>query len=1236
MKKIFLLLIFTFCYLGCATYETKYAQKFTAKTSENKKKIAHTLYLIGDAGLSPKNDLNAPLKLFKARLDKASENSTAIFLGDNIYPSGFPDKEQSITEYNLAKNHLDAQLKTLESFKGYSLFIPGNHDWYSDGLVGLKRQEKYIESKLEQKDPFLPENGCPIDVLKVSDDLAVIVIDTEWYMTNWDKHPTINDDCEIKSRAMFWEEVEKRIKKNRDKTTVIALHHPMFTYGPHGGQYSLKQQLFPVGNKVPLPVLGSVVNVLRKTTGASPADIQNKRYNEFKNRMVTLAQFSDKVIFVSGHEHTLQYIKEFGIPQIISGSGAKQSVARVLNGSEFASSQLGYAILDIFEDGSSRVRYYGVDENLKEALLFETDVLPPHDLSNLEKYPNNFPPKVSASIYSEAETDKSGFYKKLWGNRYRELYSTKVLAPTVNLDTLFGGLVPVRKGGGNQSKSLRLRHESGKEYVMRALRKVPEIYLQAMVFKNEYLVDDLQDTYIKEFIQDFYTGSHPYAPFVTATLSDAVGIYHSNPKLYYISKQSALLDYNNEFGDQLYMIEEHAGDGHGDLASFGYSNTLVSTDDLLNNLREDEKYDVDARLYARARLFDMVLGDWDRHVDQWRWAEFKHNNSKKITYKPVPRDRDQVFSIMGDGAFMNIATRLIPALRLMEGFNENIRSVEGFNSSPRTYVLDMAVLSETTKTQWLKEAAYIQEHLTAEVIDKAFLQFPEEIKDASLIALKQNLLSRINNLEETAIDYYKVLNKNAVVVGTDKDDWFDIEKPNKETVIVSAYRNIGGEKKKLFFKKAFKHQDTKEIWIYGLDDTDKFEIKGEYRSKIKIRIIGGNDKDTYYVDHGKNVNIYDHKSRKNNFDAVTGAKIKLTDNYKINTYQPLKIRNSFNQILPNIGFNPDTGVKLGVKNTYTHNSLVQNPYTQRHMVSANYFFATSGLELDYKGEFAYAVGKANLEIAALFTSPNYAINFFGVGNQTKNVDDDFGLNFNRVRLATIKLAPSLVWRGDLGSSVKAGISFEAIEVEKTENRFINTFYNENNIDNSKTFGGVHAQYTFENADNPAFNTMGMSSSIAVGYKKEINGDGGFGYIIPSLSINHRLIPSGDLVLATKLKAHFNIGNDFQFYQAASIGGENGLRGYRNERFVGKKAFYQNTDLRLHLGKLKTGIFPSSIGVYGGFDYGRVWNPNEDSNIWHTSYGGGVFLNASGLASLRVALFNSVEGPRFSFGLGFGF
>ncbi|WP_425234682.1 metallophosphoesterase [Ulvibacterium sp.] len=324
MKKYYLVIVLLLFISSCATYKTKYLEGTGLSNTPTNKQVSHTFYLIGDAGLSPMGDMNPALRMFKNRLDKADKNSTAIFLGDNIYPAGLPDPKDDAISYKTAANHMDAQLGTLQNYKGRPLFIPGNHDWYNEGLEGLERQEDYIKEKLKQKDPFLPENGCPLETIEISEDLVVIVIDTKWYLTNWDKHPKMNDKCDIKSRDKFLLELADEIKDNRQRTTLIALHHPIFSYGPHGGQFSFRQQLYPDNGNFPLPFLGSLANLLRKTTGASMEDLQNKRYRELRNRITTLAQYSEKVIFASGHEHTLQYIVEKGLPQIVSGSGAKK------------------------------------------------------------------------------------------------------------------------------------------------------------------------------------------------------------------------------------------------------------------------------------------------------------------------------------------------------------------------------------------------------------------------------------------------------------------------------------------------------------------------------------------------------------------------------------------------------------------------------------------------------------------------------------------------------------------------------------------------------------------------------------------------------------------------------------------------------------------------------------------------------------------------------------------------
>ncbi|MGB0891822.1 MAG: metallophosphoesterase [Flavobacteriaceae bacterium] len=830
---------------GCATYKAQFSKEKTAITVKNDSDISHSFYLIGDAGNSNLGSVSPALSYLDKHISKSDKNSTLLFLGDNVYETGIPSKKSK--EYPLAKHRIEAQTSIAKKFAGRSIFIPGNHDWYN-GLDGLKREEKLVEKALG-KNSFLPENGCPLKKVNISKDVVLIIVDTHWYVTNWDNHPKINDNCEIKTRVKFFDEFKGLIKKARGKTTIIAMHHPMFTNGPHGGYYSLKSHMSP------LPILGTVKNVLRKTTGITNTDLQNKKYNELKKRVVTLAQENDKTIFVSGHEHSLQYIVEDNIPQIISGSGSKSSATKLAGAAKFTYGSQGFAKLDIYKDGSSSVAFYSVKD---DKIVYQTNVLTPNKKKKFTTYPDRKITEKSASVYTDKEVTKGGLYKLFWGDRYRKYFGTKVTAPTVNLDTLFGGLKPVRKGGGNQSKSLRLKDKKGSEYVMRALRKNAVQYLQAVAFRDQYIEGQFDDTYTEGLLLDVFTGSHPYAPFTIGTLSDAVGIYHTNPVLYYIPKQNALGSYNSDFGDELYMIEERAASGHGDKASFGFSNKVISTDDLLKNIAKNEKHKIDEAAYIKARLFDMLIGDWDRHEDQWRWATFKENGY--TIYRPIPRDRDQAFGIMGDGFLLGTATSLIPALRAMKAYSKDLKSPKWFSQSP--YPLDMALINQSDKKVWDDQVTLITSNLTDKIIDNAFNYFPKEVQDETIQTIKKKLQGRRKNLQKISDDYFHHINKFQVIKGTGKDDLFEIERlPNGQTK-VTGYRIKKGEKGTTFHKRTYNKSQTKEIWIYGLDDDDKFIVKGNGDNLIKLRIIGGQNNDIYNIINGKRVKIYDHKSKK--------------------------------------------------------------------------------------------------------------------------------------------------------------------------------------------------------------------------------------------------------------------------------------------------------------------------------------------------------------------------------------
>jgi hypothetical protein len=703
--------------------------------------------------------------------------------------------------------------------------------------------------------------------------------------------------------------------------------------------------------------------------------------------------------------------------------------------------------------------------------------------------------------------------------------------------------------------------------------------------------------------------------------------------------------FNDEFGEELYMIEERTGDGHSDKAGFGFADQMISTYDLLEELREDEDHSVDEKAYLKARLFDMLIGDWDRHYDQWRWAKFKENG--KTVYRPVPRDRDQAFSLMDDGFLMRTATWFVPPIRLLRSYDAELKDPKWFNVEP--YPLDVALLSTVPREEWIAQAEFLQNAIDEETIDRAFLSFPEEVRDHTIDTIKSKLLGRKLILRDLAEAYFEVVNRFAIITGTDKDDYFEIDRKANGATEVSVYRILKGQKEKRFKHRIFYPEENREIWIYGLDDKDYFEVKGANKADIKIRLIGGQNKDSYDLKTGRGIHIYDFKSEESVFLGERGHR-HLKDDYYTNFYDYKKVSYNSRVIIPTVGWNPDDGLRVGFDGTVNLKGFNNENFSSSHSFGGHVYFATGGFDVTYTGEFAEVLPKFNLSFDARITSPNFAVNFFGFGNSTPNPsagedseEEEIENNFNRVRQSNLEIGTSLIKRGDYGSVLSIGIKYHAIGIENTEGRFINEFLTTPGDPPTDQFFNAEFNYRFTNTDNPAYPTLGLDYNLTLGYNNNLKNSKDFSYLISWLGITLKIDAVGKLVFASKVGTQFNFGDDFEFYQAASIGANNGLRGFRNERFSGNRSFYHSSDLRYNLKRAKTALLPIEYGLYLGFDYGRVWvgdelveNPSFNSDRLNTSIGGGFFLNLVDTLAANVGLFGSSDSLRFSFGFGFGF
>ena len=309
--------------------------------------------------------------------------------------------------------------------------------------------------------------------------------------------------------------------------------------------------------------------------------------------------------------------------------------------------------------------------------------------------------------YNEA----GGFKRLFLGQHYRKEWATPVTLKILNMDSVAGGLTVIKAGGGHQTKSLRLQGADGKEYVIRSVNKDP----------TKALPPDFVGTFAADIVQDQISSSNPYAAIAVAPLAEAAGIYHATPQIVFVPPSPRLDTFMNDFANTVCLFEERPSDNDKGNPEFGNAKNLINSEKLFEQLYTDPTQRVDQKAFLKARLFDLWIGDWDRHQDQWVWAEFKDDG--RTMYKPIPRDRDQAFAKL-DGLLPSFASKPW-AIRMTKNFDYKIRDVQGLAMAAT--LMDHMFLNELRLEDWLIVSAELRQSLTDEKIEAAFKLLPPEI-----------------------------------------------------------------------------------------------------------------------------------------------------------------------------------------------------------------------------------------------------------------------------------------------------------------------------------------------------------------------------------------------------------------------------------------------------------------------------------------------------------------------------
>ena len=376
--------------------------------------------------------------------------------------------------------------------------------------------------------------------------------------------------------------------------------------------------------------------------------------------------------------------------------------------------------------------------------------------SGLKAQPPAYCPQDSILIAAGEEYRKSRVYQLFWGRNWREEWTVPVRVPVVCLDTLLGGLTPYKKGGGNETNSLRLRTASGKEYVLRSINKSRQDVTPRL----------LKHTMVAHIIQDNVSMSHPYAALALPVMLKHAGIFHTKPSLVYITDQPALDTFNAQFANDLYILEERPDGDWTDAPHLGNFKKYHSTLDVLEDLKSKKNYQVDQKAYIKARLFDVLVADWDKHHDNWRWGKDK----ERKMFVPVPRDRDQ--ALFTKHGLLNRLVISVSGLKFMQQFGHSVKSVPALTSQDRK--MDRVFASDMQLQDWLEAAEYLQRQLTDSVIIQSIKQLPPEVFAISGNTIIEKLKSRRDELQVYAEAFYNMLAIEIKRKGT------EFKKPKKE------------------------------------------------------------------------------------------------------------------------------------------------------------------------------------------------------------------------------------------------------------------------------------------------------------------------------------------------------------------------------------------------------------------------------------------------------------------------
>lgn len=830
--------------------------------------------------------------------------------------------------------------------------------------------------------------------------------------------------------------------------------------------------------------------------------------------------------------------------------------------------------------------------------------------------PSSGPPADSIVHLAIARRYSASWPKRaLLGGGYRDLWVMPTSVPVLDLATFGGGLVPISKGGGQQTTSLRLRSAAGQDYYFRSIDKDP----------TPNLPSQLLGTVVADVVQDLTSSSHPTAALIVAPLLEAAGVLHGEPRFFVLPDDARLGEFRQQFAGLIGMLEPRIATPVPGQPMWGGATEIIQGDSLFARVARSPDDRVDVRALLKARLIDLLVGDWDRHRDQWSWVRFGETLPRR--WVPVPRDRDFAM-VRSDGQLLRFARYNFPQLI---SFGPTYPEVLGLTWNGRE--LDRSFLAELERPVWDSVVAEVQAAITNPVIEAAVRQMPPEHVALVGAAITTALQRRRDALPEVSGQFYRMLLAQAEVHATDEAEIAEITAPDRETVEVSLRRHwADGPDALPYFRRRFNRKETHEIRLFLGAGGDTVLVHGAARPGIRLKVVGGSGADAL-IDSTRG-------GQSRMYDVDRGTVVAGGASLDRRPYTPppkrtpteIPARDWGERWRPGIlvSGGPDIGLLVGLSRTLTEYGFRKLPYASRHRFRAGIATGPWSYRADYLGEFRRESSPAYTEVRARASGID-VLRFHGFGNEQPATGTRA---FYQVTQKQYSVGLSMVLPMGRHAEMSLGPNARYVTTDNRANRFLTTLapYGDGN------FGQVGAQLSLalDSRDRTNPRAQGVNLTVAgSAYPGAWDVRLAYGEVHAELGTYLDVRAPLDPVLVARVGGK-KIWGPYPYFDAAFIGNNGTVRLGRENRYAGDAAAYANSELRLSFGKAFLGA-PAQFGVLGLADAGRVFLKGEHSRVWHGAAGGGIWLSIldrSNLLSLAVA--RSEERTAFYFQAGFGF